>query len=206
LSGVVADAQTGRKTVADQLSLAITLYASDDDTPQAERLFLDVIHRQPVTVPDGATARYYLGRLYHRNYYMIGQKNGLNAAVDRYKEVHLKGLGAERGGAWYADARFYKSLAYLELGRWKDAFEAIDHIDPRLDAEVEVDYLVWTVKKRMINRRVPTRELRDACLKILQQHNVVKSRPDGADVATKDAVLASLQAFLQAARPPAVRI
>jgi tetratricopeptide (TPR) repeat protein len=183
-------------TVAQRLSRAVTLYATDDDSSQAERLFLEVIRSAPVTTKDGATARYYLGRLYHRNYYMLSQSTGLERAAERYKEVHLKFAGRERGGTWYAEARFYKSLVYLEQGQWKDAVESIEHVVPALDPELEIDYLAWSLDKRPINKRVDTASFKGKCLAVLKANNVVKTRADGADRKTSSRILAELQQLL----------
>ena len=179
-----------------QLSRAVTLFATDDDGPDAERLFLEVIRRSSVTTTDGETARYYLGRLYHRNHYMLGQRGALNRAVDRYKEIHTRMEGLGRSSAWYAEARFYKSLAYLELGKWKDAYEAVDHIQPRLDSELEIDYLVWSLRKRPINRRVPTATFKDRYLTLLKARSPVRGR-DGVNPSTRDAVISGLQEMLE---------
>jgi hypothetical protein len=179
-----------------QLSRAITLFATDDDGPEAEQLFQRVIQASSVGASDGATARYYLGRLYHRNYYMLNHRQGLDRAAELYKELHSR-LGAERRGPWYAEARFYKSLAYLQLGKWRDVYEAVDHIDPTLDAEIEIDYLVWAVNKRPINRRVSSAELKAKYLAILRGKNITMSRRGGVDQRTTEAVIAELQRLLE---------
>lgn len=185
-------------TVPQQLSRAITMFAADDAGPEAESLLKNVTKQLPVTTSDGATARYYLGRLYHRNYYMLRQASALNQALSRYREVHSKPpLGTERGGIWYADARFYKGLAYLEQGQWEDVYEAIDHIVPSLDKEIAVDYLVWKSPKRAINRRFPTDQLKSEFLAILKANKVVMNRPDRADAKTTAAVLDALQKVLE---------
>jgi hypothetical protein len=192
-----ASQTVSRTTQQQQLSKAITLFATDDDSPDAEQLFLRVIKASPVTASDGATARYYLGRLYHRNYYMLNHRNGLERAADRYREVHNRSLGLERKGPWNADARFYKSLVYLQQGKWKDAYESVEHIDPSMDNEIEIDYVVWTINKRSVNRRVPSTALKDQFLSLLKRQNVVMSRRDGADPKTTSAVLAELQRLLE---------
>lgn len=189
-------AQRSQLPVERQLGRAVTLYATDDDTGEAERLLLAVSRASSATAKDRETARYYLGRSYHRNYYMLRQSNSLNLAVDRYKEIHQTAEGGKGPSLWYADARFYKSLAYLELGKWKDAYEAIEHIRPALDAEIEVDYLVWSVSRKSINRKFPSQGLRDRYLELLKAQGVTRDQRDGVNRVKRDAVLRALEAML----------
>jgi tetratricopeptide (TPR) repeat protein len=178
-----------------QLSRGITLYATDDDSGEAESLFVKIIGSKPATTREGETALYYLGRYYHRNYYMLRQKPLLDRAVNLYKQLHLRVDGAKRPSTWYAEARLYKGLAYLEMGDWENAFEAVDHIDPKLDDSVDIDYLVWSYDKRQLNRRVPTQVLKDEYLRILTAQGVQKRRK-GADRATFDTIVRELEGAL----------
>ena len=89
------------EATAQLLSRGITLYATDDATTEAERLLLQVAKTAGRNTKEADTALYYLGRYYHRNYYMLRQQDALHKAIDRYKDVHLGGLGTERGGVRY---------------------------------------------------------------------------------------------------------
>jgi hypothetical protein len=179
-----------------QLSRGITLYATDDDSGEAEALFVKIIGAKSATTREGETALYYLGRYYHRNSSMLKQPALLDRAVSRYKQLHLQVDRTKVASTWYAEARFYKGLAYLQTGQWEDAFEAVDHIDPKLDASVDIDYLVWSYDKRQLNRRVPTQVLKDEYLRILNAQGVQR-RPKGvADRTTFDTIVRELERAL----------
>lgn len=176
-----------------QLSRGITLYATDDDSADAEKLFTRIIATKPATTREGETALYYLGRYYHRNYYMLRQPALLNSAVTRYTQLHQQVDRTRMASLWYAEARFYKGLAYLQQGLWAEAYQAVDQIDVRLDANADLDYLVWSYDKRTLNRRVPTQTLKEEYLRILNAQGVQK-RPRGqADRSTFDTIISQLE-------------
>lgn len=179
-------------SVEQQLGRAITLILSDDDSQEAEQLLLSVAGRNGATTAEGQTARYYLGRLYHRNYYMLRDGGAIGRAVERYKQVH--NLEDSRiSSRWHAEARFYKSLAYLELGKWKDANEAIRKLDATLDKDVQVDYLKWALERQPLNASFPVNPFRDRCIAVLEANGVTINRRDGVDKSRRDAVLRGLQ-------------
>jgi len=179
-----------------QLSRGITLYATDDDSSEAETLFIKVIRSKPQTTREGETALYYLGRYYHRNSYMLKQPALLDRAVDQYKKLHLQVDDRKTPSTWYAEARFYKGLVYLQQGKWEDAFEAVDHMDPQLDANADVDYLVWSYSKRQLNRRVPTQTLKDEYLRIVKASGALKKPKGVPDASTFDAIVRELEGSL----------
>lgn len=188
--------QKSQAPVERQLGRAVTLYATDDDSGEGERLLLAVSRAASAAPKDRETARYYLARSYHRNYYMLRKGDTLGLAVSQYKDVHQAAEGSNRPSLWYADARFYKSIAYLELGKWKDAYESIDHIKPALDPEVEIDYLVWSVSRKSINRKFPTQALRERYLSVLRANGVTKDQRDGVNPARRDTALRALEGML----------
>ncbi len=197
-AGVALQAQSkGQPRVEEMLSRAITLYATDSASTETEKLLLQVPRMVPRNSIEADTATYYLGRYYHRNYYMLKQPDALEKAIDRYKDIHVQGLGSERRGARYADARFYKGLAYLELGRWKDAYEAVDHLEPELDSRIELDYLVWRLDKQTLNVEVPSATLKQQYLAIANQFNIRSLKNNQRDAKTVSAMLAALSAKLQ---------
>jgi tetratricopeptide (TPR) repeat protein len=161
------------------LGRAITLYQTDNETPEAETLFKQVLRSPARTTVDQDTAHYYLGRYYHRNYYMLRQGDALGRAVDNYKSIHNAAESANRASRWYAEARFYKAIAYIEQANWDDADEAIAHIRPSLDGEAELDYIVWSANKKPLNVTVSTADLQQRVRAVFDRFSV-KSRKDGA--------------------------
>lgn len=197
LSTTVLAAQSKAVTPVQLLSRGITLYATDDATTEAERLLLQAAKTAGRNTKEADTAIYYLGRYFHRNYYMLRQQDAIKKAIDRYKDVHVGALGTERGGARYADARFYKGLAYLESAEWVDAYEAVDHLRPELDDTIEVDYLIWTPGNKRLNVNVPSGLLRARYLAVADKL-AIRSRAKGRkDPQTVSAMIAELSATLQ---------
>lgn len=193
--------QAKKVTSSEQrLSRAITLYATDNATPEAESLFTQVLKARPRVQLDEETARYYLGRYYQRNYYMLGQRNGLSRAVDLFKDIHLAAEGDGRPRRWYAEARFYKGLSYLELAKWKDAIEAIDNIRTPLDSLVEIDYLLWSAPKRQLNARLPATDVKRIYLDVMNRFSVSSKREGQPDARAVSSIIGALQSSLDMAK------
>jgi hypothetical protein len=116
--------------------------------------------------------------------------------------IHVSAERTNTSKRWYAESRFYKALAYLEQANWDDAYEAMDHIAPNLDQDMELDYLVWSADKRTLNVRLPAAEARRVGVDVFNRFTV-KSRKGGQrDPRAVAGILSSLQSALQQAKLP----
>ena len=193
-ASLLAQPKRPQTTAEQTLGRAITLYATDNATTEAETLFKQVLGMRPRVLRNEETAQYYLGRYYQRNYYMLGQRDALDRAVDQYKALHD---AAERDGVprrWYGEARLYKGLAYLELAKWKDALDAVDHLQTSLDGEVEIDYFVWGANKRSLNTRVPSADAKRLYLDVLNRFGVSSKRNGQRDDKAVSDIVRALEA------------
>ena len=193
--------QTRKPTSSEvMLSRAITLYATDNATTEAESLFNQVLKARPRVQLDDETARYYLGRYYQRNYYMLRQRNGLSRAVDLFSDIHVAAEGDGRPRRWYAEARFYKGLSCLELARWKDAIAAVAGMRPALDNLVEIDYLVWSAPKRQLNARMPSADVKGIYQDVMNRFAVSSKREGQPDARAVSGIIGALQSSLDRAK------
>jgi hypothetical protein len=183
-----------------QLSRAVNLVLTDDGSREAEHLLLNIIAKQPLATRTGETARYYLARYYHRNYYMLRQRDALPRAISRYTEIHTGIEKAKAPSRWYGESRFYRTLAHLEQGRWRDGLDTIDRMIPTVDRTVEIDYLVWSVPRRTIGHAFPADTLKARTIEILKANGVTPATPDGVNPKRFDAIVRGLQGALDALR------
>jgi tetratricopeptide (TPR) repeat protein len=182
------------QTTAEQaLGRAITLYATDNATTEAETLFKQVLATRPRVLRNEETAQYYLGRYYQRNYYMLKQTDGLDRAVNQYKALHDAAESDGVSRRWYAEARLYKGLACLELAKWRDAIDAVDQVRTTLDPDVEIDYLVWAASKRPLNTRVPSADVKRLYLNVMNSFAVSSKKSGQRDPKAVGDIVRALQ-------------
>jgi hypothetical protein len=171
---VPTSAQTARSP-EQQLSRGITLFATDNPTAETERLLRSVLKVRPPTTPEGR-------------------------AKDIYRDLHNRTEISRRPSTWYAEARFYKSLVYVEQAKWKDSLEACNNLEVNLDKSAEIDYLVWSFNKQPINISLPPTRLKALCLDVLNRFSVTKKREGVRDDKAVAAIVAALASAFQQAK------
>ena len=112
-------------------------------------------------------ARFFLGRFYQRQYELTGDRGALTQCYRHYQR-YTDSYQRDGRDELLADAFFYKALYFLEADKHlrradnrKNALRSLQQIEPRRDARVYLDQIVWTGNRAYaVNYDYPSGALR----------------------------------------------
>jgi hypothetical protein len=149
------------------LSDAVFRYTNGDTAVEVKWALESYTNSAELT--DRLKALYYLARYHHRNYELYGDRGALKRAYSYYHQY--VDPYRNRRSEWLSDARFYKALQYLQIGKYGLAWAtAVRDLKPELDPEIYIDHIAWTKdQKYAVYNSYKSQDLRKFLDELLRQ-------------------------------------